>query len=64
MVHTFGNQDHAIGISTGNIYIKHIAGYFKKPNQEKFLVPISKEPIGLKIQGGFYDYEWGSADDR
>ena len=63
MVHTFGNQDHTLGITAGNIYFKPIATYFNKPNQEKFLVRISKEPIEIKIQGNFYDYDWGSADD-
>jgi hypothetical protein len=64
LVRTFGNQDHTIGISVGNLYFKGLASYFNKPKQERFLVPISKEPFKLKIEGNFYDYDWDSADDR
>ena len=64
MVHSFGDQDNTIGVSAGNIYFKHLANYFNKPKQEKFLVRISKEPIEIKVQGNFYDYDWGSADDE
>lgn len=64
LVHTFGNQDHTIGITAGNIYFKGLTAYFNKPKQERFLVPISKEPVKLRIDGFFYDYDWGSADDQ
>ncbi len=64
LIHTFGNQDHTLGITAGNIFFKPIASYFNIPNQERFIIPISKEPIEIKVHGKFYDYDWGSADDK
>jgi hypothetical protein len=63
-VHHFGNKDNTLGMSAGNIFFKPIASYFNVPNQEKFLVRISKEPFSLKVYGQFWDYDWGSADDK
>ncbi len=64
VVHSFGSGSNYIGFSAGNIFFGPIAKYFNKPNLERFIVPVYKEPIELTIQGNFYDYDWGSSDDK
>jgi len=56
-------------IGTKNFYVplqkggKKFQIMSKYSNEERFIVPIIKEPISLKISTQFYDYDWDSADD-